>query len=41
MGLSTLLQIHRSAGREGIAFRLDDIGQACGVCSNSPAPTST
>ncbi|MFE8964650.1 STAS domain-containing protein [Streptomyces iakyrus] len=28
MGLSTLLQIHRSAGREGIAFHLDDIGPA-------------
>ncbi|MFF8939656.1 STAS domain-containing protein [Streptomyces paradoxus] len=28
MGLSTLLQIHRSACREGIAFHLDDIGPA-------------
>ncbi|MFE9030947.1 STAS domain-containing protein [Streptomyces iakyrus] len=28
MGLSTLLQIHRSAGRQGIAFHLDDIGPA-------------
>ncbi|MEU3935168.1 STAS domain-containing protein [Streptomyces sp. NPDC029044] len=28
MGLSTLLQIHRSAGRDGIAFHLDDIGPA-------------
>lgn len=28
MGVSTLLQIHRSAGRDGIAFHLDDIGPA-------------
>ncbi|MFB6847718.1 STAS domain-containing protein [Streptomyces sp. NPDC056373] len=28
MGLSTLLQIHRSACRDGIAFHLDDVGQA-------------
>ncbi|MEU3891444.1 STAS domain-containing protein [Streptomyces sp. NPDC029041] len=28
MGLSTLLQIHRSAGRDGIAFHLDDVGPA-------------
>ncbi|GAA2765726.1 hypothetical protein GCM10010103_47670 [Streptomyces paradoxus] len=28
MGLSTLLQIHRSACRDGIAFHLDDIGPA-------------
>ncbi|MFH0521398.1 STAS domain-containing protein [Streptomyces sp. M41] len=26
MGLSTLLQIHRSAGRDGIVFHLDNIG---------------
>ncbi|MEU6685465.1 STAS domain-containing protein [Streptomyces sp. NPDC046832] len=28
MGLSTLLQIHRSACRDGIAFHLDDVGPA-------------
>ncbi|MFI8306144.1 STAS domain-containing protein [Streptomyces sp. NPDC085927] len=28
MGLSTLLQIHRSAGHDGIGFHLDDVGPA-------------
>ncbi|GAA2302929.1 hypothetical protein GCM10010234_52470 [Streptomyces hawaiiensis] len=28
MGLSTLLQVHRSACRDGIAFHLDDVGPA-------------
>ncbi|MFJ8053371.1 STAS domain-containing protein [Streptomyces luteogriseus] len=28
MGLSTLLEIHRRAGRDGIAFHLDGIGPA-------------
>ncbi|MER7479791.1 STAS domain-containing protein [Streptomyces sp. NPDC126510] len=28
MGLSTLLQIHRSACRDGIAFHLDEVGPA-------------
>ncbi|MFG3721974.1 STAS domain-containing protein [Streptomyces massasporeus] len=28
MGLSTLLEIHRSAGRDGIAFHLEGVGPA-------------
>lgn len=28
MGLSTLLQIHRTAGQDGIGFHLDNIGPA-------------
>ncbi|MCX3291093.1 STAS domain-containing protein [Streptomyces sp. NEAU-H22] len=28
MGLSTLLEVHRSAGRDGIAFHLEGIGPA-------------
>ncbi|MFJ4560847.1 STAS domain-containing protein [Streptomyces massasporeus] len=28
MGLSTLLEIHRSAGRDGVAFHLEGVGPA-------------
>lgn len=38
MGLSTLLQIHRSAGHYGIGSTWTASAQRCDASSNSPAP---